>query len=49
MVPAFVRTTEAPHYFYQRKKEEEAKPLPKPRRKPPGLVSRFLHWMAQPI
>ncbi len=39
-------------YFYQRcisDEEEESKPLPKPRRRPPGLVSRFLHWMAQPI
>ena len=37
-------------YFYQRCiSEEEERPLPALRRKPPGLVSRFLHWMAQPI
>jgi hypothetical protein len=38
-------------YFYQRciSEEEEDEPLPTLRRKPPGLVSRFLHWMAQPI
>jgi len=39
-------------YFYQRcisKEEKKTKPLPTLRRKPPGLVRRFLHWMAQPI
>jgi len=39
-------------YFYQRcisEEEEETKPMPKVCRRPPGLVSRFLHWMAQPI
>jgi hypothetical protein len=39
-------------YFYQRcisEEEEETKPLPALRRGPPGLVSRFLHWMVQPI
>ena len=39
-------------YFYQRcisEEEEETKPMPRLRRRPPGLVSRFLHWMAQPI
>jgi hypothetical protein len=39
-------------YFYQRcisEEEDETKPLQAPRHKPPGLVSRLLHWMAQPI
>jgi hypothetical protein len=39
-------------YFYQRcisEEEEETKPMPTLRRRPPGLVSRFLHWMAEPI
>jgi hypothetical protein len=39
-------------YFYQRcvsEEDEETKPLPTLRRKSPGLVSRFLHWMAEPI
>ena len=37
-------------YFYQRCiSAEEEEPKPTPRRRPSGLVSRFLHWMAQPI
>jgi hypothetical protein len=40
-------------YFYQRciseDQEETAKPLPTLRRRPPGMIGRFLRWMAQPV
>jgi hypothetical protein len=38
-------------YFYQRciSDEEETKPLPTLRRRPPDMISRLLRWMAQPI
>jgi hypothetical protein len=39
-------------YFYQRcisEEEEETKPLRTLRRKPPGMISRFLRLMVQPI
>ncbi len=39
-------------YFHQRcisEEMEETKSPPTLRRRPPGLVTRFLHWMAQPM
>jgi hypothetical protein len=39
-------------YFYQRcmsDEKEQTKPLPTLQRKPPGIISRLLRWMAQPI
>ncbi len=39
-------------YFHQRcmsDEEEQIRPLPTPQRKPPGMISRLLRWMAQPI